>query len=173
MMNGKINVQSQYGKGSIFMVNIPQKINKMLKSKDDKKISSDVTNENHLRGLEHKKILIVDDNKLNIKVACRALKNFNFDIDECYDGLQCLNKIKNGNNYDLIFMDIMMPKMNGEECIRELKKINSFNTPVIALTADAVSGVKEKYIKMGFIDYISKPFTKEQIKDKINNILSD
>ena len=173
MMNGKINVQSQYGKGSIFMVNIPQKINKMLKSKDDKKISSDVTNENHLRGLEHKKILIVDDNKLNIKVACRALKNFNFDIDECYDGLQCLNKIKNGNNYDLIFMDIMMPKMNGEECIRELKKINSFNTPVIALTADAVSGVKEKYIKIGFIDYISKPFTKEQIKDKINNILSN
>ena len=173
MMNGKINVQSQYGKGSIFMVNIPQKINKMLKSKDDKKISSDVTNENHLRGLEHKKILIVDDNKLNIKVACRALKNFNFDIDECYDGLQCLNKIKDGNNYDLIFMDIMMPKMSGEECIRELKKINSFNTPVIALTADAVSGVKEKYIKIGFIDYISKPFTKEQIKDKINNILSN
>ena len=72
MMNGKINVQSQYGKGSIFTVNIPQKINKMLKSKDDKKISSDVTNENHLRGLEHKKILIVDDNKLNIKVACRV-----------------------------------------------------------------------------------------------------
>ena len=173
MMNGKINVQSQYGKGSIFMVNIPQKINKMLKSKDDKKISSDVTNENHLRGLEHKKILIVDDNKLNIKVACRALKDFNFDIDECYDGLQCLNKIKDGNNYDLIFMDIMMPKMSGEECIRELKKINSFNTPVIALTADAVSGVKEKYIKIGFIDYISKPFTKEQIKDKINNILSN
>lgn len=173
MMNGKINVQSQYGKGSIFMVNIPQKINKMLKSKDDEKISSDVTNENHLRGLEHKKILIVDDNKLNIKVACRALKDFNFDIDECYDGLQCLNKIKDGNNYDLIFMDIMMPKMNGEECIRELKKISSFNTPVIALTADAVSGVKEKYIKMGFTYYISKPFTKEQIKDKINNILSD
>ena len=173
MMDGKINVQSQYGKGSIFMVNIPQKINKMLKSKDDEKISSDVKNENHLRGLEHKKILIVDDNKLNIKVACRTLKDFNFDIDECYDGLQCLNKIKDGNNYDLIFMDIMMPKMNGEECIRELKKISSFNTPVIALTADAVSGVKEKYIKMGFIDYISKPFTKEQIKDKINNILSD
>ena len=82
-------------------------------------------------------------------------------------------KIKDGNNYDLIFMDIMMPKMNGEECIRELKKISSFNTPVIALTADAVSGVKEKYIKMGFTYYISKPFTKEQIKDKINNILSD
>lgn len=173
MMNGKINVQSQYGKGSIFMVSISQKINKMLKSKDDEKISCDVANENHLKGLEHKKILIVDDNKLNIKVACRALKDFNFDIDECYDGLQCLNKIKDGNNYDLIFMDIMMPKMNGEECIRELKKISSFNTPVIALTADAVSGVKEKYIKMGFIDYISKPFTKEQIKDKINNILSD
>lgn len=80
---------------------------------------------------------------------------------------------KDCNNYDLIFMGIMMPKMSGEECIRELKKINSFNTPVIALTADAVSGVKEKYIKIGFIDYISKLFTKEQIKDKINNISSD
>ena len=119
---------------------------------------------------EGKKILIVDDNKLNIKVACRALKEFNFEIDECYDGQECLDKINTGNIYDLILMDIMMPNMNGEQAIAELKKIDTFKTPVIALTADAVAGAKEKYISEGFIDYISKPFSKNQIKEKLDII---
>ena len=64
--------------------------------------------------LTGKKILIVDDNKLNIKVAKRALQDFNFEIDECYDGLECVEKVKIGNEYDLILMDIMMPNMSGE-----------------------------------------------------------
>ena len=64
--------------------------------------------------LQGKKILIVDDNKLNIKVARKALQDFNFDIDDANDGQECLDKIKNGNKYDLILMDIMMPIMSGE-----------------------------------------------------------
>ena len=115
-----------------------------------------------------KNILIVDDNKLNIKVACRSLKDFNFNIEECYDGIECLNKIKSGNNYDLILMDIMMPNMNGEQTIIELKKIPNFNTPVIALTADAVAGARGKYLNEGFVDYIAKPFSKDQIKEKLD-----
>ena len=63
--------------------------------------------------------------------------------------------------------------MNGEACIEELKKIEGFNTPVIALTADALNGAKEKYISEGFIDYIAKPFSKYQIKEKLENILQD
>ena len=119
---------------------------------------------------DNKKILIVDDNKLNIKVATKALKDFNFELDECYDGKECLDKINSGNVYDLILMDIMMPNMNGEQTITELKKISGFCTPIIALTADAVAGAKEKYIKEGFIDYIAKPFSKNQIKEKLDNI---
>ena len=69
-----------------------------------------------------KKILIVDDNNLNIKVAKRALSNFDFELDECTDGLQCLNKINSGNTYDLILMDIMMPNMGGETTLAKLKE---------------------------------------------------
>ena len=181
MMGGKINVQSQFGQGSIFMVQIPQKINKLVKpmiEKESSDIVSKINNDNQNTNIstvsyEGKKILIVDDNKLNIKVATRALKDFNFEIDECYDGKECLDKINLGNKYDLILMDIMMPNMSGEQAIAELNKIDTFKTPVIALTADAVAGAKEKYISEGFIDYISKPFSKEQIKEKLDIIFSE
>ena len=174
MMDGKINVQSQYGKGSLFMVQISQKISKLIKPITDKDVSKiyNVQNENTVL-YKGKKLLVVDDNKLNIKVARRALKDFNFVIDECYDGKECLEKINSGNTYDLILMDIMMPNMNGEKCIAELKNLKSFNTPVIALTADAVAGVKEKYLKEGFVDYIAKPFSKEQIKEKLDKVFSN
>ena len=170
LMGGKINVSSQYGTGSMFMVQIPQKISKM---------NSDLTNTQKLNlGLNiknidcsNKSILVVDDNKLNIKVARRNIEALGFKtIDECYNGSECLEKIKNGNRYDLILMDIMMPVMSGETCIKELKQIPNFKTPVIALTADAVAGSEEKYKSEGFIDYIAKPFSKDQIKEKISNI---
>ena len=170
MMSGKINVQSQFGKGSIFMVQIPQKINTLNKPLNTKE---NIENKNIILNnitYEGKKILIVDDNKLNIKVARKALKDFNFILDECYDGRECLEKINNGNTYDLILMDIMMPNMNGECCIKELKKDINFKIPVIALTADAIAGSKEKYISEGFFDYIAKPFNKDQIKEKIDKV---
>ena len=185
MMNGKINVSSQYGQGSIFMIQIPQKISQIQKPVTEQElmdtakrlyknnqttidVKPEVKDDNTNYG--NRKILIVDDNKLNIKVACRALKDFNFEIDECYDGQECLDKINQGNTYDLILMDIMMPNMSGKSCIAELKKMSSFNIPVIALTADAIAGAREKYISDGFIDYISKPFSKEQIKEKLDII---
>ena len=186
MMGGKINVQSKFGYGSIFMVNIPQKIGE-IKTVPEYELMDTYNNqvdmqtktnlfdmkENVITNYGNKKILIVDDNKLNIKVASKSLKDFNFELDECYDGEECLNKINEGNIYDLILMDIMMPNMSGETCISELKKIPTFNTPVIALTADAVSGAREKYISEGFIDYIAKPFGKDQIKEKLNIIFAN
>ena len=74
------------------------------------------------------------------------------------------------NNYDLILMDIMMPGMNGEETFINLCKNKDFSTPVMAVTADAVDGAKEKYKNIGFVDYLSKPFTREQIIEKLKNI---
>ena len=171
LMGGKINVSSQYGSGSIFMVTIPQKISKMNKDKEELKTE---IKENINVDYKNKSILIVDDNKLNIKVARRSIETLNFkSIDECYNGQECLDKIKNGNKYDVILMDIMMPIMNGEKCIQELKQIPNFDTPVIALTADAVAGSEEKYKSEGFIDYIAKPFSKDQIKEKLDNILTN
>ena len=205
MMGGKINVQSQFGKGSIFVVQIPQKISQMANPEQTVQLNiapiqkaieqqantpelpkqveqpvqqqpiveSKPIEEKKSTGFDGKKILIVDDNKLNIKVARRALDGFNFEIEECYDGQECLNKVVNGNEYDLILMDIMMPNMSGETAIAKLKENPNFNIPTIALTADAVAGAKEKYLGEGFIDYIAKPFSKDQIKEKLDSVFGN
>ena len=186
MMGGNINVQSQFGQGSIFIINLPQKISKISKpmteeelmdtarklysNKLDTTIIKNDSNTNNTSNYGNKKILIVDDNKLNIKVAKRALQDFNFEIDEAEDGTICLDKVNSGKVYDLILMDIMMPNMSGETALKKLKENKDFNTPVIALTADAVAGAKEKYVSEGFIDYIAKPFSRDQIKEKLDSI---
>ena len=186
LMNGTINVQSQFGIGSLFIVNIPQKIGKLVDETIDKTIAYNYIrkpveiidnldelkeNTNNLETLTEsnstkKRILIVDDNKLNIKVATRLLSDLPYEIDECYNGKECLEKLKS-NSYDLILMDIMMPEMDGEATIKELRNSSDFKTPVIALTADAVAGANEKYMSEGFIDYLAKPFKKEDLENKI------
>ena len=164
LLHGTINVESEYGKGTKFNVIIPQKIGNNT-SKDEQVIT------NNIIDYSDKKILIVDDNKLNIKVAKRNIEDLNFkEIDECYNGLECLEKIKNGKKYDIILMDIMMPIMDGEQVLKELKNIKDFDTPIIALTADAIAGSDEKYKNEGFVDYVSKPFNKDTIKLKIDSI---
>ena len=175
MMGGKINVQSSYGKGSLFIVQIPQKIDLETKPLTDTQIinSAEIMQRINNSDYSNRRILIVDDNKLNIKVAKRALESFNFQIDECENGQECLNKIVLGQEYDVILMDIMMPIMSGERALRELKKNPNFNTPVIALTADAISGSEKKYLEEGFVDYIAKPFSKDQIKVKLDRILAN
>ena len=191
MMGGRINVQSQYGKGSMFMVTIPQKISKMeddsvAKDKFEKTLSIPKTDiapvtpviktppvvEGVSGEYGSKRILIADDNKLNIKVAKRAFNGFNFVIDEASDGVEAVAKVKE-NKYDLILMDIMMPNMNGEAALKELKKDPNFKIPVIALTADAVAGAEEHYKSVGFDSYLAKPFNREQIKEKLDVIFNN
>ncbi len=171
MMGGKINVQSQYGKGSIFMVTLPQTIAEVeMPLTNTQALDLRRINDALIEKYKGMHILIVDDNKLNIKVARKAIADFGFIIDEALDGNECLEKIQNGEKYDLILMDIMMPNMSGETCLKKLKENPSFNTPVIALTADAVAGAKERYLSEGFKDYLQKPFSREQMKEKLNNI---
>ena len=181
MMGGTINVSSQFGKGSIFVITLPQKVSKFRRPMTEKemmdtasKLLNNKVEESKTYNIDygHRKILIVDDNKLNIKVARRAISDFDFEIDECYDGLECLNKVVVGNEYDLILMDIMMPNMSGETAIKRLKENPNFKIPVIALTADAVAGAKEKYVSEGFVDYIAKPFNKEQMKQKLDIVFN-
>ena len=169
MMGGNINVQSQFGSGSIFVVQIPQKISQLHAPEGVEEYNNN-TSENDFDDYKGKRILIVDDNKLNIKVARKTLQDFDLVIDEASDGQECLSKVVNGNEYDLILMDIMMPIMSGETALLKLKENPHFDIPTIALTADAVSGAKEKYIDSGFVDYLAKPFTKQQIKEKLDLI---
>ena len=178
LMGGKINVESTFGKGSIFMVNLPQRIGKMSKplTKEELNNTAELILNLSKNDIDYskKKILVVDDNKLNIKVARRALEPLHFkEIDDAENGLVCVNKIKDGNNYDVILMDIMMPVMSGETALKNLLAIEGFNAPVIALTADAIVGAEEKYKEEGFISYIAKPFSKDQIKLKLDKLFEE
>lgn len=170
MMNGKINVQSKYGEGSLFVVQLPQKISRRESLSNTQIISKKAINNRIMQEYNGKKVLIVDDNKLNIKVAKKALSSFNMDLDEAYTGQECLDKIKKGAKYDLILMDIMMPVMSGCTALKHLKEIPNFNTPVVALTADALAGAEKTYKNEGFVSYIAKPFSKDEIEEKLAEI---
>ena len=162
MMGGKIVVQSIYGKGSIFTISIDQK---MLSEEELSKVKKENESEektNEIIDATGKSILVVDDNLLNIKVAERLLKVYKCNITFASSGSECLDKVSN-NKYDLILLDDMMPRMSGTETLQKLKEIDSFNTPVVALTANAITGMREEYINRGFNDYLSKPIVKEDL----------
>ncbi len=157
LMNGKIVVQSVYGKGSKFTVAIDQKI----------VAGKEVSVEDHQTEIEifdasDKKILVVDDNKINLKVATRLLSNYNVQIEMVESGFECIEKIEAGVHYDLILMDDMMPKMSGVETFHKLQE-KGVTIPCVALTANAISGMKEKYLNVGFNDYLSKPIDKLEL----------
>jgi len=162
LMNGTIVVQSIYGKGSKFTIAIDQRVvhkEVVVENKEEKKVS-----EVHAEG---RKVLIVDDNKINLKVASRLLENYKLDITTVESGALCIDKV-NSDTYDLILMDDMMPNMSGVETLHKLKEIDGFATPVVALTANAVTGMKEKYLNDGFDDYLAKPIN----RDELNNIVA-
>lgn len=165
LMNGKIVVQSVYGKGSRFTVAIDQKIISDAPLKEEK-----ITVSDEIIDCSSKKVLIVDDNKLNLKVASRLLEKYKCDIETIDNGLEAIELIKK-NKYDLILLDDMMPKLSGTETLLKLKEIDSFDIPVVALTANAITGMKEKYLKAGFNDYLSKPIDKTELNRIINEFL--
>ena len=120
------------------------------------------------------KMLMVDDNELNIKVGLKVFKTYNgTDIDTAKDGYECLEKVKSGTKYDIILLDDQMPGMNGGQTLAELKKHEGFNIPVVALTANALTGMRERYISQGFTDYLAKPLEKIQIVKVLNKIMND
>lgn len=172
MMGGKINVTSTYGEGSLFVVQLPQTISRQEELTPTEVINTKLVLEKLKGEYVGKRILIVDDNKLNIKVAKKALADFGFIIDEALNGQDAINLVREGKSYDLILMDIMMPIMSGTTALQKLKDLDGFNTPTIALTADAVAGAEEKYLSDGFVDYIAKPFNKEQIEEKLRKVFS-
>lgn len=167
MMGGKVVVQSDYGIGSTFTIYIPQKIvhNSVFKAIEEK--------EETITTYSNSKVLVVDDNTLNLKVANKVLSNFDLEIELIDNGFECINKIENHEHYDIILMDIMMPKMSGVETLKKLKQIDNFNIPVVALTADAMEGVSNKYIEVGFNDYLRKPIEKEELKRVLNKFLAN
>lgn len=168
LMHGKIVVQSVFGKGSKFTVSIDQRIveNPTIKVDAEK-----ITNKEII--VNNKKVLLVDDNKINLKVAERLLESYGIKTESVESGFACLDKIKAGEKYDLIMLDDMMPKMSGVETLKKLKEIKGFDTKVIALTANALTGMREKYLNDGFNDYLAKPINKEELNKIINKYLNN
>ena len=165
LMGGRITVFSKYGEGSTFRIYLEQEIVNMEVPKTE-----ELEKEIIYQQYNGKKILIVDDSKINLKVAQTLMKPYNFEIDTAISGEEALEKANN-KQYDLIFMDIMMPKMNGVETLYKLKENEDFITPVIALTADAIEGTDEKYLNIGFNSYLSKPIDRKLLNKVINKYL--
>lgn len=172
MMGGKVSVQSIYGQGSLFTLSIDQKIvsgNELEKLLKDE--ATEVKASDEVVDASGKRVLVVDDNQLNLRVAERLLKAYKCDIECVSSGSECITKIVNGENYDLILLDDMMPKMSGSETLIKLKEIDNFNIPVCALTANAITGMREEYLGKGFNDYLSKPIVKEELNRVIKKYL--
>ena len=165
MMDGRIVVQSEYGVGSKFTIYLEQKIVKLIKDKSN--VEEEII---EIEDYSKKKILVVDDNKLNLKVAVRMLKSYGIVPDTVSSGMACLESVKT-NSYDLILMDAMMPNMSGADTLIELKKDSNFNIPVVILTANAISGMREKYLNSGFSDYLAKPIDKIELDRVLDKYL--
>lgn len=169
LMHGNINVQSEYGSGSKFIIRVDQKIlegEELEKAKNKKPVQTEQIIDAH-----GKKVLVVDDNLLNIKVAERLLAKYNVTIESVMSGQECLDKVNLGK-YDLILLDDMMPKMTGGETFVKLKEIEGFNTPVVILTANAITGMREQYLSEGFDDYLAKPIEQLELNRVMKKYLS-
>ena len=169
LMNGKIVVQSVYGKGSKFTIAIDQRI--IHKQVDEVKQNEESSSDD-IVDATGKKVLIVDDNKINLKVASRLLQSYKVITEEVDSGFLCIDKLKEGNTYDLILMDDMMPRMSGIETFHKIKELEGFNTPVVALTANAITGMKEKYLSEGFDGYLAKPIDRGELNKLVAKYLN-
>lgn len=168
-MNGTIEVKSEYGVGSCFSVKLPQQIVDAL--------PVDGQEENIMEKTElyapDAKVLVVDDTPMNLKIIKGLLKKSQMQLDLASGGNECLQLTKE-KKYDLILMDAMMPDPDGVQTlhlIREDESNPNQNTEIIVLTADAIAGVKEQYIKEGFSDYIPKPINPDVLEAAIARFL--
>ena len=160
-MNGTIQVQSEYGVGSCFTVEIPQQIMNSTPIGAPKKISEPKAQQEEKERFyaPDAKVLVVDDNKMNLKVIQALLKRTGVQVDTADGGSECLRMTKD-KKYDLILMDHMMPEPDGIQTLHLLRKEKdnaNIDTQVIVLTANAIEGMREQYLAEGFADYLSKP----------------
>ncbi|MCH5267656.1 MAG: response regulator [Lachnospiraceae bacterium] len=179
LMDGELNVESEYEKGSTFTVTIPQKVisdeaTGDFKSIMDKQRAGTMRHQGIFEAPDAN-VLVVDDNSMNLTVFSKLLKRTKMHIATADSGKECLELVKK-QSFDLIFMDHMMPDMDGIETLHEIQKLSDFpneKTPVIALTANALSGARESYLKEGFADFLSKPIDSNLLEQMVVSHLPD
>ena len=178
LMNGEIVVTSEYGKGSVFTVSIPQKIVSDLKIGDISEKYNEPSNKKKKKSTftaPDANVLVVDDVKMNINVFKALLKRTEINVDSAMSGSEALDMIKE-KKYDIIFLDHMMPDMDGIETYQNMKMLEdnpNKDTTVVMLTANAIMGAKEEYIGIGFSDYLSKPVQAPKLESMILKYLPE
>lgn len=176
LMGSKLKVESVYGEGSTFSFDLEQQITDREPIGDlEKRILEQVQNFEYSATFTAPtaNVLVVDDNAVNRKVFVNLLKETQINIDEASGGVQCLGLV-GIKKYDIIFLDHMMPEMDGIETLHRIKELNQnlcTDTPIIALTANAISGAKEMYLSEGFDDFLSKPIIPEKLESMLAKYL--
>lgn len=175
-MGGNMQVESEYQKGSTFTVTIPQRVIDGTPTGDFETVKSrqqqheqDHTGVHKAFEAPNAHVLVVDDNDMNLTVVKALLNRTKIRVSTASSGQQCLEMVQK-EPYHIIFMDHMMPEMDGIETLHEIKKLSDFpneKTPVIALTANALAGAKEEYLREGFTDFLTKPIDSDLLERMI------
>jgi len=182
LMNGTLDIESEPGKGSVFTVHLPQG------RTDSEAIGKEMAENLHQfrtsvraqmkrvqisrEPMPYGRILIVDDVETNIYVAKGLMAPYELQMDSANSGPEAIEKVKNGKVYDIIFMDHMMPKMDGIEATKIIRDLG-YKEPIVALTANAVAGQADIFLENGFDDYISKPVDIRQLNAILNRLVRD
>jgi len=178
LMNSELQVESEYGKGSRFYFELEQKIIDSTPIGDfESKVKQMAENFSYESGFlaPDAKLLVVDDNAVNRKVLRNLLKETQIQVSEAGGGEECLQLVRE-NHYDLIFLDHMMPEMDGVETLHRMRRVTDYpckDTPVVVLTANAVAGAREQYLKEGFDDFLSKPIVPDKLENMIQKMLPE
>ncbi len=170
LMGGGIRVSSVYGEGSIFTVEVEQEIINDAPIEKSYKHGKEMPGEVKLDKftISGTKVLVVDDNFVNLKVAHGIMSSYGLEVDTAVNGMESVDKCK-ATNYDFVFMDQMMPGMDGPEAMRKIRQINDHYKmggagKIIVLTANAVKGTRELLIEQGFDEYLGKPINVERLE---------
>ena len=171
MLGGTIDFANKKGEGTKYFVKVKQTIT------DPNPVGEIYLNKNKDSDTTHidctgKKVLVVDDNNLNLKLANRLLTSYNFDIDTATSGKECIEKVEK-NKYDIVFLDHMMPEMDGITTLKLLKKTDIELPKIIALTANSYTGIKEKYLEDGFDNFLAKPISVKELNKVIYEVFKE
>ena len=171
LLNGTVEFINKPGQGTQYIIRLTQKcygeeklgnvIEKIKKS-----------NEEEMMNCEGKVVLVADDNAINLTIAKRLLVKFGFEVETCLSGQECLEMAKN-KKYDMIYLDHMMPGMDGVETLNNLKQQHAELPPTIALTANASDDSRSEYIKLGFTDYLTKPIDMKELNKILKELFNE